>query len=80
MEVTIMGLRELKVSGLTPDEAQEALNRAKMYKNIPIQELQKLLWEKTMELLSTLIKDNKSFAAKILEEIKRLHPELLKDI
>jgi|LSQX01.3.fsa_nt_gb restriction endonuclease Mrr len=74
-----MALRELNVRNLTPDEAQQALDRAREYKKMKIPDLEQRL-EQTQKLLALVqTKLNEDFAREILKAIKEYHPELLKE-
>jgi hypothetical protein len=70
---------ELNVKGLTPEEAQAALDREKSYKTMKIPDLQERL-EQTQKLLVLVqTKLDEDFAKKVLKAVKEHHPELLKE-
>ena len=72
--------QELNARGLTPAEAQEALDKARQYKNLALPDLETRLAEvqKAMkEMHIEYIQEDRDFAWESIEAIKRYHPELL---
>lgn len=75
-----MAVKELNVKGLTPEEAQEALNKARFFKReFSIQEWQERRKDLMLKMFD-LISDDTDFVLELIDHIKACRPELLKEV